>query len=43
MTFSICVYDEESGEVGVGALTAMMGVGKLIAHSKEQVGAAASQ
>ena len=43
MTFSICAYDRATGQVGVGALTAMMGVGKLVSHAEPRVGAAATQ
>lgn len=43
MTFSICAYDPSTGEVGVGAITAMLGVGKLVSHAQAGVGAAASQ
>ncbi len=43
MTFSICVYDPETGQVGVGALTATLGVGKLVSHAQARVGAAATQ
>lgn len=43
MTFSICAYDPATGQVGVGAITAMLGVGKLVSHAQAGVGAAASQ
>lgn len=43
MTFSICVYDPVTGQVGVGALTATLGVGKLVSHAQARVGAAATQ
>ena len=43
MTFSICAYDPETGQVGVGALTGTLGVGKLVAHAQARVGAAATQ
>lgn len=39
MTFSICVYDPNSGQVGVGALTGTLGVGKLVSHAQARVGA----
>lgn len=42
MTFSICVYDPDTGQVGVGALTATLGVGKLVSHATACVGAAAT-
>ncbi|MFA9428868.1 DUF1028 domain-containing protein [Egicoccus sp. AB-alg2] len=43
MTFSLVATDPRSGEVGVVALTAMPGVGKLVAHARPRLGAAASQ
>jgi uncharacterized Ntn-hydrolase superfamily protein len=43
MTFSICAYDSETGQVGVGALTGTLGVGKLVSHTQARVGAAATQ
>lgn len=43
MTFSLVAFDENSGEVGVAAMTAMPGVGKLVAHAQPHVGAAATQ
>lgn len=43
MTFSICVYDPNTGQVGVAALTATLGVGKLVSHAQARVGAAATQ
>lgn len=43
MTFSICAYDPATGQVGVGAITAMLGVGKLVSHARAGVGAVASQ
>ncbi|CAJ1504988.1 DUF1028 domain-containing protein [[Mycobacterium] burgundiense] len=43
MTFSICAYDPATGQLGVGAITAMLGVGKLVSHARAGVGAAASQ
>ncbi|KUI14119.1 hypothetical protein AU193_08860 [Mycobacterium sp. GA-1285] len=43
MTFSICARDRATGQLGVGAITAMLGVGKLVSHGRAGVGAAASQ
>lgn len=43
MTFSIAARCERSGQLGVGAITAMIGVGKLVSHAKSGVGAVASQ
>ncbi|UXA18064.1 DUF1028 domain-containing protein [Mycobacterium sp. SMC-4] len=43
MTFSICAYDPVTGQAGVGAITAMLGVGKLVSHAEARVGAVASQ
>lgn len=43
MTFSICAYDPATGQLGVGAITAMLGVGKLVSHARAGAGAAASQ
>ncbi len=43
MTFSLVARCERSGQVGVGATTAMLGVGKLVSHAFAGVGAAASQ
>lgn len=43
MTFSICALDPTNGQVGVGAITAMPGVGKLVSHARASVGAVASQ
>lgn len=43
MTFSICARDPATGQLGVGAITAMLGVGKLVSHARAGVGAAASQ
>ncbi|MCF6509245.1 DUF1028 domain-containing protein [Blastococcus sp. MG754426] len=43
MTFSIVARCPHTGEFGVGALTALMGVGKLVGHASPGVGAAASQ
>lgn len=43
MTFSICAHDPATGQFGVAAITAMLGVGKLVCHARAGVGAAASQ
>jgi uncharacterized Ntn-hydrolase superfamily protein len=43
MTFSICARDARTGQVGVGAITAMVGVGKLVCHAQSGVGAIATQ
>ena len=43
MTFSICARCPTNGQVGVAAMTAMLGVGKLVSHAQAHVGAAASQ
>ena len=43
MTYSLVAVCRRTGQVGVGAMTAMMGVGKLVSHARPRVGAAASQ
>lgn len=43
MTFSLVARCPRSGQFGVAALTAEMGVGKLVGHVSPSVGAAASQ
>lgn len=43
MTFSLVAVDPATGQVGVAAMTAMPGVGKLVAHARARTGAAASQ
>jgi uncharacterized Ntn-hydrolase superfamily protein len=43
VTFSLVAVDRRTGQVGVGAMTAMLGVGKLVSHARAGVGAAASQ
>ncbi len=43
MTFSLVARCPSTGQLGVGAMTAMLGIGKLVAHAKAQVGAAATQ
>lgn len=43
MTFSIAARCERTGQLGVGAVTAMVGVGKLVSHAKAGVGAVATQ
>jgi uncharacterized Ntn-hydrolase superfamily protein len=43
MTFSLVARCERTGQVGVGAVTAMRGVGKLVCHARAGVGAIATQ
>lgn len=43
MTFSIVARCARTGELGVGAVTAMPAVGKLVAHVRARAGAAATQ
>ncbi|MFG1777037.1 DUF1028 domain-containing protein [Micromonospora sp. NPDC049048] len=43
MTFSIAARCPRTGQLGVGALTATPGVGKLVAHVRPDVGAVATQ
>jgi uncharacterized Ntn-hydrolase superfamily protein len=43
MTFSIVARDPDSGQIGVGAVTAMVGVGKLVTHARPRQGAVATQ
>jgi uncharacterized Ntn-hydrolase superfamily protein len=43
VTFSLVAVDPRTGQVGVAAMTAMLGVGKLVAYARAGVGAAASQ
>jgi uncharacterized Ntn-hydrolase superfamily protein len=43
MTFSLVARCRRTGQLGVGALTAVMGVGKLVGHASPGVGAAAAQ
>jgi uncharacterized Ntn-hydrolase superfamily protein len=43
MTFSLVAHDPVTGHLGVTAMTGMPGVGKLVAHARAQLGAAASQ
>ena len=43
MTFSVVAHCPRTGEFGVGALTAMVGVGKLACHARAGAGAFASQ
>jgi uncharacterized Ntn-hydrolase superfamily protein len=43
MTFSLVAHCPRTGQVGVAAMTAMVGVGKLVSHAQAHVGAAASQ
>ncbi len=43
MTFSIVARCPDTGQMGVAAATAMVGVGKLLAHAASGVGAIATQ
>lgn len=43
MTFSLAARCERTGQVGVGAVTAMRGVGKLVCHARPGAGAVATQ
>lgn len=43
MTYSLCARCPRSGQLGVAAMTHMLGVGKIVAHAGARVGAAASQ
>ena len=43
MTFSIVAHCPRTGQVGVGALTAMVGVGKIACHAQAGAGAVSSQ
>ena len=43
MTFSLVAHDPATGHLGVAAMTGMPGVGKLVAHARAHLGAAASQ
>ncbi|WP_166353027.1 DUF1028 domain-containing protein [Phytoactinopolyspora limicola] len=43
MTFSLVARCRRTGQLGVGALTAMMGIGKLATHARAGVGAIATQ
>lgn len=43
MTFSLVAHDPDTGHVGVGAMTGIPGVGKLVAHARAGLGAAATQ
>lgn len=43
MTFSLVARCDRTGQVGVGAVTAMLGVGKLVCHARAGVGAVATQ
>ncbi len=43
MTFSLVARCARTGQVGVGAVTAMRGVGKLVCHAQAGVGAVATQ
>lgn len=43
MTFSVAARDPATGEIGLGAITAMVGVGKLVTHARPRTGAVATQ
>jgi uncharacterized Ntn-hydrolase superfamily protein len=43
VTFSIVARDAGTGELGIGAITAMVGVGKLVTHARPRTGAVATQ
>jgi uncharacterized Ntn-hydrolase superfamily protein len=43
MTLSIAARCPRTGQVGAGALTAMLGVGKLVTHARPGVGAVTTQ
>jgi uncharacterized Ntn-hydrolase superfamily protein len=43
MTFSLAARCPRTGQVGVAAMTAMLGVGKLVAHARADCGAVATQ
>lgn len=43
LTFSLAARDPRSGQIGVGAVTAMVGVGKLVTHARARTGAVATQ
>lgn len=43
MTFSLVAHCPRTGQVGVGALTAMVGVGKIACHARTGAGALSSQ
>jgi uncharacterized Ntn-hydrolase superfamily protein len=43
VTFSLVARCTRTGQVGVGAVTAMLGVGKLVCHAQAGVGAVATQ
>jgi uncharacterized Ntn-hydrolase superfamily protein len=43
MTFSLVARDRTTGKLGVGAITAMVGVGKLVPHARPRLGAVATQ
>jgi uncharacterized Ntn-hydrolase superfamily protein len=43
LTFSIVARDPGTGELAVGAITAMVGVGKLVTHARPRTGAVATQ
>jgi uncharacterized Ntn-hydrolase superfamily protein len=43
MTFSLVAQCSRTGQLGVGALTAMAGVGKLVTYARAGIGAVATQ
>jgi uncharacterized Ntn-hydrolase superfamily protein len=43
VTFSLIARCEATGQLGVGAMTGMVGVGKLVAHARARTGAVATQ
>jgi uncharacterized Ntn-hydrolase superfamily protein len=43
VTFSIVVHDPDTGQFGVGAITAEPAVGKLVSHARARGGAIATQ
>lgn len=43
MTFSLVARCEATGQLGVGAMTGVVGVGKLVAHARARTGAVATQ
>lgn len=43
MTFSLVARCHATGQLGVGAMTGVLGVGKLVAHARARTGAVATQ
>ncbi|MBA2262859.1 MAG: DUF1028 domain-containing protein, partial [Solirubrobacterales bacterium] len=43
MTLSIAARCHETGQLGIGAITHMIGIGKLVTHASPGVGAVATQ